>query len=96
MCLKLIFTKLSSQHIVLKYLPSPFPPPHQILELPSKLFYKNKLTCKAVFPMTGPKDIPAIKFIGVDGREKQEEDSPSFSNDHESIKIAEQVDQCSR
>ena len=46
--------------------------------------------------MTGPKDIPAIKFIGVDGREKQEEDSPSFSNDHESIKIAEQVDLCSR
>ena len=65
--------------------------PSQILELPSKLFYKNKLTCKAVFPMTGPKDIPAIKFIGVDGREMQEEDSPSYSNLHESIKIAEQV-----
>lgn len=65
--------------------------PPQILELPSKLFYKNKLTCKAVFPMTGPKDIPAIKFIGVDGREMQEEDSPSYYNLHESSKIAEQV-----
>ena len=72
---------------------TPLPP--QILELPSKLFYKNKLTCKAVFPMTGPKDIPAIKFIGVDGHEAQEEDSPSYYNNHESIQIAEQVC-CSR
>ena len=68
--------------------------PPQILELPSKLFYKNKLTCKAVFPMTGPKDIPANKFIGVDGREMQEEDSPSYYNHHESIMIAEQVYLC--
>jgi len=41
--------------------------------------------------MTGPKDIPAIKFIGVDGHEAQEEDSPSYYNNHESIQIEEQV-----
>ena len=41
--------------------------------------------------MTGPKDIPAIKFIGVDGCERQEEDSPSYYNVHESTKIVEQV-----
>ena len=41
--------------------------------------------------MTGPKDIPAIKFIGVDGHEAQEEDSPSYYNNQESIQIAEQV-----
>ena len=63
----------------------------QILELPSKLFYKNKLSCKALFPSTGPKDIPALTFIGVDGQESQEEDSPSYYNDHEAMKIAEQV-----
>ena len=74
-------------NIVLKF----FFPPRQILELPSKLFYKNKLMCKAVFPMTGPKDIPAIKFIGVDGREMQKEDSPSYLNLQECSKIAEQV-----
>ena len=45
--------------------------------------------------MTGPKDIPAIKFIGVDGREMQEEDSPSYYNLHESSKIVEQVYMCS-
>ena len=66
----------------------------QILELPSKLFYKNRLTCKAVFPPTGPKNIPAIKFIGVDGKESQEEESPSFYNDHEVTKIVEQVSEC--
>ena len=63
----------------------------QILELPSKLFYKNKLTCRAVFPQTGPKDFPAIKFVGVSGQECQAEDSPSFYNDHEVIKVVEQV-----
>lgn len=63
----------------------------QIVELPSKLFYNNKLICKAVLSMTGPKDIPAIKFIAVDGREMLDEDSPSYYNIHESIKIAEQV-----
>ena len=63
----------------------------QILEVPSKLFYNNKLTCRAVFPMTGPKDIPAIKFIGVNGHEAQDEDSPSYYNHHESIQIVVQV-----
>lgn len=41
--------------------------------------------------MTGPKDIPAIKFIAVDGREMLDEDSPSYYNIHERDKIAEQV-----
>ena len=45
--------------------------------------------------MTGPKDIPAIKFIGVDGHEMQEEDSPSYFNLQECSKIAEQVYLCS-
>ena len=81
---------IQTPDIVLKF----FFPPRQILELPSKLFYKDKLTCKAVFPMTGPKDIPAIKFIGVDGHEMQEEDSPSYFNLQECSKIAEQVYTC--
>ena len=68
----------------------PTPPP-QILELPSKLFYKNKLTCKAVFPETGPRDFPPIKFVGVTGRECQDEDSPSYYNQDEALKIVEQV-----
>ena len=67
------------------------PPPPQILELPSKLFYKNKLTCKAVFPETGPRDFPPIKFVGVTGRECQDEDSPSYYNQDEALKIVEQV-----
>ena len=63
----------------------------QIMEIPSKLFYKNKLTCRAEFPSTGPQNIPPLKFIGVDGQEAQEEDSPSYYNDHEGLKITEQV-----
>lgn len=61
------------------------------MEIPSKLFYKNKLTCRAEFPRTGPRNIPPLKFIGVDGQEAQEEDSPSYYNDHEALKIIEQV-----
>ena len=61
------------------------------MKLPSKLFYKNKLTCKAVLPNTGPQDIPPIKFVGVNGRERQTEDSPSYYNDDEVLKVVEQV-----
>lgn len=61
------------------------------MELPSKLFYKNKLTCKASFPDTGPKNLPAIKFVGVTGREQQDEESPSYYNNNEIVKIVEQV-----
>jgi hypothetical protein len=62
-----------------------------IMEIPSKLFYKNKLTCRADFPVTGPQSLPPLKFIGVDGQEAQDEDSPSYYNNHEALKITEQV-----
>ena len=63
----------------------------QILYLPSKLFYKNKLVCKAVFNDSGPKDIPHLQFVGVDGHEAQDENSPSFYNDQETYQIGEEV-----
>ena len=65
----------------------------QILDIPSKLFYKKQLKCitKLAPDRSGPKDIPSIKFIGVDGHEWQDDDSPSFYNDHEAIKIVQQV-----
>ena len=66
----------------------------QILSLPSKLFYKNKLTCKAMFPSSGPKDIPAIKFVGVEGHEEQDDTSPSFYNAHEATEVVKQVSVC--
>ena len=70
----------------------------QILDIPSKLFYKKQLKCitKLAPDRSGPKDIPAIKFIGVDGHEWQDKDSPSFYNDHEAIKIVQQVGQLIR
>lgn len=67
------------------------PPSCQILDLPSQLFYKNKLSCKARFPFPGPANLPAVKFVCVDGQEEQDEDSPSYYNSHEAIKIAEEV-----
>ena len=63
----------------------------QILSLPSKLFYNNRLTCRAQFQADGPKRIPPLQFIGVDGRERQDVDSPSFYNDEEATKIVEEV-----
>lgn len=63
----------------------------QILDLPSQLFYKNKLTCKAKFPAGGPVHLPAVKFVAVDGQEEQDEDSPSYFNNQEAIKVAEEV-----
>ena len=47
--------------------------------------------CKAVFPEDGPKHIPNLQFVGVDGHEAQEEHSPSYYNDQEVFKIAEEV-----
>ena len=65
------------------------------MEIPSRLFYKSKLTCRAKFPSTGPhQSIPPLKFIGVDGQEAQDEDSPSYYNNHEALKITEQVCVC--
>ena len=63
----------------------------QILEVPSKLFYSNSLVARATFPPTGPQDIPPVGFVGVDGQEKREEDSPSFQNLLEAEKVAEKV-----
>ena len=59
--------------------------------MPSKLFYKNKLTCKAQFPPNSPKEIPAIKFVGIEGHEEQDDYSPSFYNTHEATEVAKQV-----
>ncbi len=66
----------------------------QILDLPSQLFYKNKLSCKAKFPSgadEGPVDQPSVKFVCVEGQEAQDEDSPSYYNAPEAIKVAEEV-----
>jgi hypothetical protein len=63
----------------------------QIMSLPSKLFYDNTITCKAVFPPDGPKEIPPLQFIGVDGQEKQDEASPSFYNTEEVTEVDNQV-----
>ena len=68
--------------------------PLQILEVPSKLFYSNSLVAKATFPPTGPQDIPPVGFVGVDGQEKREEDSPSLQNLLEAEKVAAKVRAC--
>ena len=65
--------------------------PLQILEVPSKLFYSNCLVAKATFPLNGPQDIPPVGFVGVDGQEKRDEDSPSFLNLLEAEKVAAKV-----
>ena len=63
----------------------------QILEIPSTLFYQEKLICCANFPDTGPKDIPPVGFIGIDGQEEQTGGSPSYYNVKEAHKIAEKA-----
>ena len=63
----------------------------QILEVPSKLFYSNSLVAKASLPPNGPQDIPPVGFVGVDGQEKRDEDSPSFLNLLEAEKVAAKV-----
>lgn len=35
--------------------------------------------------------LPAVKFVSVDGQEEQDEDSPSYYNAQEAIKVAEEV-----
>lgn len=49
------------------------------------------MTAKAQFPPDGPKHIPALQFVGVDGQERQDESSPSYSNNDEVFKVAEEV-----
>ena len=63
----------------------------QILSLPSKLFYNNHLICRAQFQPDGPKHIQPLQFVGVDGQERQDSDSPSYYNDDEVSKIVEEV-----
>ena len=55
------------------------------------MFCKNKLTCRTSFPSNSPKEIPAIKFVGVEGHEEQGDNSPSFYNTHEATEVARQV-----
>lgn len=44
-----------------------------------------------MFPQTGPKHIPSIQFVGVDGHEGQDEDSPSYYNNQEVFEVASEV-----
>ena len=44
-----------------------------------------------MLPNDGPTHIPPLQFIGVDGKEEQSEDSPSYYNYLEAIAIVEQV-----
>ena len=64
---------------------------HQILEVPSKLFYSGSLKAFATFPPDGPKDMPAVTFIEVAGEERRDEDSPSLYNVFEAEKVVEKV-----
>ncbi len=61
------------------------------MDLPSQLFYNNKLSCKAVFPSTGPVGLPAVKFVSVEGVEQQDGDSPSYYNVYETLAVQKQV-----
>lgn len=65
--------------------------PLQILDIPSKLFYHNKVVCKAILPSSSTKSIPPVHFIGVDGEESQDKDSPSYYNEYEAMEVAKQV-----
>ena len=67
------------------------PPIPQIMKLPSKLFYNDRLTCKAEFSELGPRDFPPIRFVVVTGQECQDGDSPSYYNRKEALKILDQV-----
>ena len=63
----------------------------QILELPSKMFYKNKLKARAKFPSNGPRDMPPLLFVGAEGQETKDEDSPSYYNKYEAAKVVDKV-----
>ena len=47
-----------------------------------------------MFPSGGP-DLPAVKFVSVEGHEEREEDSPSYFNHQEIVMVAEQARTCS-
>ena len=61
------------------------------MELPSKMFYKNKLKAKARFPSNGPRDMPPLLFVGAEGQETKDEDSPSYYNKYEAAKVVDKV-----
>ena len=63
----------------------------QVLELPSRLFYNTELVSCASFPSQGPKNVPAVRFIGISGQECRDPSSPSYYNDHEADEVKEQV-----
>lgn len=63
----------------------------KILEVPAKLFYNTHLDCKAKIQISDKKSPSPITFVGVDGQEAQDDDSPSYFNNHEAVKISEQV-----
>ena len=66
----------------------------QILELPSRLFYNTELVSCASFPLKGPKHIQAVRFIGVNGQECRDPNSPSYYNDREADEVTKQVIFC--
>ena len=60
------------------------------------MFYKNKLKAKARFPSNGPRDMPPLLFVGAEGQETKDEDSPSYYNKYEAAKVVDKVNyQCS-
>lgn len=63
------------------------------------MFYKNKLKAKAKFPSYGPRDMPPLLFVGAEGQESKDEDSPSYYNKYEAAKVVDKVshwlDMCS-
>ena len=61
------------------------------MELPSKMFYKNKLVPRAKFPSGGPRDMPPLLFVGAEGQETKDEDSPSYYNKYEASKVVDKV-----
>ena len=55
------------------------------------MFYKNKLKAKAKFPSNGPRDMPPLLFVGAEGQESKDEDSPSYYNKYEAAKVVDKV-----
>jgi len=55
------------------------------------MFYKNKLLPKAKFPSGGPRDMPPLLFVGAEGQETKDEDSPSYFNKYEASKVVDKV-----
>jgi len=55
------------------------------------MFYKNKLVPKAKFLSGGPRDMPPLLFVGAEGQETKDEDSPSYFNKYEASKVVDKV-----